>query len=63
MSDGNINRKLIPTDAFQSGLRAGEARMRSRALKTFKEFLMNQATHLSEKEKEEALETFHKTLQ
>lgn len=32
MSDGNINRNLLPYTQYQSGLRAGQARMRTQLL-------------------------------
>ncbi len=36
MSDGNYNRNLLPYNNFQNGLRAGEARMKQKALDAFK---------------------------
>ena len=32
MSDGNFNRSMLPSNSFQSGLRAGQARMQQFAL-------------------------------
>lgn len=32
MSDGNFNRNLLPYTQYQSGLRAGQARMRTQLL-------------------------------
>lgn len=39
MSDGNFNRNLLPYRNFQSGLRAGQAQMRTRALEALRELL------------------------
>ncbi|MCF0235351.1 MAG: hypothetical protein HUK09_01305 [Bacteroidaceae bacterium] len=35
MSDGNFNRSLLPNKDYSSGLRAGEARMKVKALNAF----------------------------
>lgn len=43
MADGNFNTKILPPGGFASGVRAGEARMKQRALKVMKETL---ETHL-----------------
>lgn len=39
MSDGNYNRNLLPYHNYQSGLRAGQAAMRHRAVEAFARFL------------------------
>lgn len=39
MSDGNFNTKLLAPGGFASGVRAGEARMKQRALNAFDEVL------------------------
>lgn len=35
MSDGNFNRNLLPYNSYQSGFRAGKARMKQHALEAF----------------------------
>lgn len=35
MSDGNFNRSLLPYNNYQSGVRAGRAQMKNRALMAF----------------------------
>lgn len=35
MSDGNFNRQLLPKTELSSGLRAGKAQMRAKALDAF----------------------------
>lgn len=61
MSDGNVNRKLLPTNQYQSGFRAGELRMKQRALQALEQTL---ATHesLTEEERVELLQGFSQFL-
>ena len=42
MSDGNYNRNLLPYKPYESGLRAGRAQMREKALKAFTVWLEGQ---------------------
>ena len=42
MSDGNYNRNLLPYKPYESGLRAGRAQMREKALKAFTAWLKSQ---------------------
>lgn len=42
MSDGNYNRNLLPYKPYESGLRAGRAQMREKALKAFTAWLESQ---------------------
>lgn len=39
MSDGNYNRNLLPYKPYESGLRAGRAQMREKALKAFENWM------------------------
>lgn len=39
MSDGNYNRTHLPRHDFQSGVRAGRAAMRQKALEAFRAFV------------------------
>lgn len=41
MADGNFNTKILPPGGFASGLRTGEARMKQRSQKAFREVLCN----------------------
>lgn len=38
MSDGNFNRSLLPAGGYAAGVRAGEARMKARAMTAFKQW-------------------------
>lgn len=42
MSDGNYNRNLLPYKPYESGLRAGRAQMREKALQAFTAWLQAQ---------------------
>ena len=60
MSDGNYNRNILPYRDYQSGVRAGRATMRTRAMEKLRELLSK--TNLPEEEQEEILHNFHETL-
>lgn len=61
MSDGNFNTKLLAPGGFASGVRAGEARMKQRALQAVQALL---ASHpeLSEAERKQFYATFKQRL-
>ncbi len=63
MSDGNFNRNLLPYNNFQSGLRAGEARMKQRALDTFARWFARYAPELSDAERREVELQFKQELE
>ncbi len=62
MSDGNYNRNLLPYRNYQSGVRAGEARMRSIALKAFEAFLEVRYSDTPEEERARMLAEFKNEL-
>ncbi len=62
MSDGNFNRNLLPYRNYQSGVRAGQASMRARALNAMKAMLDERMPALSEDEKGEWLTAFKENL-
>ncbi|RHP64186.1 hypothetical protein [Bacteroides sp. OF04-15BH] len=41
MSDGNFNRNLLPYTPYQSGMKAGKAMARMKALEAFKTYLQS----------------------
>lgn len=61
MSDGNINRNLLPYQHFQSGLRAGRASMRTLAYESLTSVLA--ATDLSEPQQAAILAAFRTALE
>ena len=58
MSDGNFNRNLLPYKNYQSGLRAGKAQMKIRAIAAMKAVLGDFATRLDEVQQKRVLEKF-----
>lgn len=61
MSDGNFNTKLLAPGGYASGVRAGEARMKQRALKIFTE-LASETFGESSSMTEQLQHTFKKRL-
>lgn len=61
MSDGNFNTKLLAPGGFASGVRAGEARMKQRALQALQALLAAQ-TALSETDRQELYADFKQRL-
>ena len=62
MSDGNYNRSLLPADRYTSGVRAGEARMKERAVAAFASWLRTASPELSEDGMREQLVRFRELL-
>jgi len=62
MSDGNYNRNLLPYHNYQSGLRAGQAAMRHRAVEAFARFLETREPGLTAQEKERLTAHFREEL-
>ena len=48
MSDGNFNRSLLPANSYQSGVRAGQAQMRIKAINVLSELLSGHFPDLPE---------------
>ncbi len=62
MSDGNFNRNLLPYRDYQSGLRAGQATMRQRALNAAAALLDEAAPALSPDRRQSLLDEFKQAL-
>ena len=58
MSDGNFNRSMLPSNSFQSGVRAGQARMQQFAQEAFKAPLEQHKALVSPGVAEQLLTTF-----
>lgn len=52
MSDGNFNRNILPYQNYQSGLRAGKAIAKAKAIDTLNALLLTTDLSLSEAEQE-----------
>ena len=58
MSDGNFNRSMLPSNSFQSGVRAGQARMQQFAQEAFNATLDQHKALVSPDVAEQLLTTF-----
>ena len=58
MSDGNFNRSMLPSNSFQSGVRAGQARMQQFAQEALKATLEQHKSLVSPDVAEQLLTTF-----
>lgn len=62
MSDGNFNRSMLPSNSYQSGVRAGQARMQHFAEEALQQALETHASSLSEEAKSNIISTFRTLL-
>ena len=62
MSDGNFNRNLLPYHDDQSGVRAGRATTKRKAIELLEKLLSEKATALSESERTELVNEFRQGL-
>jgi len=62
MSDGNPHRSPLPQNQFLSGVRAGEARMRQRALRAFRQWLRENNPHITPEEADNAEQAFRRMM-
>lgn len=62
MSDGNFNKSLLPAGGYASGVRAGEARMKSRAIHAFQELLKEAAPDMEQGKRQELLIRYREKL-
>ena len=63
MSDGNFNRALLPHTPYASGLKAGKAIARSKAVEAFREWLAEAFPTLSAEEQQQHRDTFGRLLE
>ena len=62
MSDGNINRSLLPHTPYHSGLQTGKSMARMKAIEAFKSYLLETNADLSEEEQKIEIERFKRIL-
>ena len=62
MSDGNFNRSLLPHGGYQSGVRAGRAAERTRAVEVLGTLLAEEMPHLAEDDRVELVRKFKERL-
>ena len=63
MSDGNVNRALLPHTPYASGMKMGQAMARAKAEQAFRKWLRADQPALSDAEVEAKLEAFRRLLQ
>ena len=62
MSDGNINRQLLPHTPFHSGLAIGRMQMKTRSEKAFREILDTHFSDLTPEERQNIITEFTQKL-
>ena len=62
MSDGNFNRALLPHTPYASGLKAGKAMARQKAIEAFDEWVSEAYPSLSDEERQRHREDFRRRL-
>lgn len=62
MSDGNFNRALLPHGGYASGVRAGEAAERIRAVKTLERLLAEAMPDMADAERNAMVKRFKELL-
>ena len=62
MSDGNFNRSMLPSNSYQSGVRAGRSQMRIKAIQLVEELLQEELATIDEDKRVELLQLFRQRL-
>ena len=62
MSDGNFNRSMLPSNSYQSGVRAGRSQMRIKAIQLVDELLKEGLVNMDEEERAKFLQLFRQRL-
>ena len=62
MSDGNFNRSMLPSNSYQSGVRAGRSQMRIKAIQLLEALLQEELSTIDEAKRAELLLLFRQRL-
>ena len=62
MSDGNFNRSMLPSNSYQSGVRAGRSQMRIKAIQLLEALLQEELATIDEAKRAEFLLLFRQRL-
>ena len=62
MSDGNFNRSLLPANSYQSGIRAGQAQTRIKAINVLSELLSSYFPDLPEEKRDDLIQSFREKI-
>lgn len=63
MSDGHFNKCFLPHNQFQSGMRAGKAQQRMKAVEAFRLFLDEKMPELTPENREEYINSFRQKME
>ena len=58
MSDGNLNRALLPQTPYASGIKMGRQQMKAKAAEAFKDLLAERLSGLNAEEQADLLKDF-----
>ena len=62
MSDGNFNRSMLPSNSYQSGVRAGRSQMRIKAIQLLETLLQEELATIDDAKRAELLLLFRQRL-
>lgn len=62
MSDGNFNRSMLPSNSYQSGVRAGRSQMRIKAIQLLEALLQEELATIDDAKRAELLLLFRQRL-
>ena len=62
MSDGNFNRSMLPSNSYQSGVRAGRSQMRIKAIQLLETLLQEELATIDDAKRAELLLFFRQRL-
>lgn len=62
MSDGNFNRSMLPSNSYQSGVRAGRSQMRIKAIQLLEALLQEELATIDKAKRAELLLLFRQRL-
>ena len=62
MSDGNFNRSMLPSNSYQSGVRAGRSQMRIKAIQLVEELLQDELATIDEEKRAQLVQLFRQRL-
>ena len=60
MSDGNLNRALLPSTPYRSGMKMGQQQMRGKAIEAFQNLIKERFPEMKEEELQELIEAFRR---
>lgn len=62
MSDGNFNRSMLPSNSYQSGVRAGTSKMKEKAVEALRELLETHCVEIPVERQNEIITRFREKL-